>query len=223
RTGPKLEFLCCICLEVFTDPVSTPCGHNFCKNCITQHWNSREVLCDVCTGTKLKALKSCLVCLTSYCETHLQPHQTVSGLKRHQLIDPVKNLERRICSKHDKLLEMFCKSDQMCVCVVCSVSDHKRHDVVPLKEEYKVKKAGLVKKQAEIQGMILKRLEKVQEVKRSVQLSKEEADRELEGGVQFFADLMDFLYQITANKMSFCNGRSCKEVCLQHFCSSHHR
>ncbi|XP_026032623.1 E3 ubiquitin/ISG15 ligase TRIM25-like [Astatotilapia calliptera] len=243
------QFLCCICLEVFTDPVSTPCGHNFCKNCITQHWNSSplcecpickrkyytrpelhvntfisemaaqfklsaqqeassssssstrrseqqsakpgEVLCDVCTGTKLKALKSCLVCLTSYCETHLQPHQTVSGLKRHQLIDPVKSLERRICSKHDKPLEMFCKTDQMCVCVVCSVSDHKCHDVVPLKEEYKVKKAGLVKTQAEIQGMILKRLEKIQEVKRSVQLSKEEADRELEGGVQFFVDLME--------------------------------
>ncbi|XP_019217531.1 E3 ubiquitin-protein ligase TRIM41-like [Oreochromis niloticus] len=250
------QFLCCICLEVFTDPVSTPCGHNFCKNCITQHWNSSplcqcpvckrkyytrpelhvntfisemaaqfklsaqqeassssrrrseqqsakpgEVLCDVCTGTKLKALKSCLVCLTSYCETHLQPHQTVSGLKRHQLIDPVKNLERRICSKHDKLLEMFCKSDQMCVCVVCSVSDHKRHDVVPLKEEYKVKKAGLVKKQAEIQGMILKRLEKVQEVKRSVQLSKEEADRELEGGVQFFADLMESI-EIGLNELT---------------------
>ncbi|TDH15611.1 hypothetical protein EPR50_G00010630 [Perca flavescens] len=56
-----------------------------------------EVPCDVCTGTKLKALKSCLVCLVSYCETHLELHLTTSGLKRHQLIDPVENLEGRMC------------------------------------------------------------------------------------------------------------------------------
>uniref|UniRef100_A0A8D0A4V5 RING-type domain-containing protein n=1 Tax=Sander lucioperca TaxID=283035 RepID=A0A8D0A4V5_SANLU len=33
------QFLCSICLDVFTDPVTTPCGHNFCKACITKHWD----------------------------------------------------------------------------------------------------------------------------------------------------------------------------------------
>ncbi|XP_075945807.1 E3 ubiquitin-protein ligase TRIM21-like [Anarhichas minor] len=237
------QFLCSICLDVFTDPVSTPCGHNFCKTCITQHWNVNvpyqcpnckevfntrpelrvntfisemaaqfrqsaqqkassssseqqaakpgEVPCDVCTGTKLKALKSCLVCLDSYCETHLEPHLTRSGLKRHQLIDPVENLEGRMCTKHDKLLELFCKTDQMCVCMLCTISDHKNHDVVPLEEEYEGKKAELGKTEAEIQQMIQKRRVKIQEIKHSVEISEEDADREIADGVQVFTALME--------------------------------
>uniref|UniRef100_A0A671VQD4 Uncharacterized protein n=1 Tax=Sparus aurata TaxID=8175 RepID=A0A671VQD4_SPAAU len=150
-----------------------------------------EVPCDVCTGTKLKALKSCLVCLVSYCETHLEPHLTTSGLKRHQLIDPVENLEDRMCTKHDKLLELFCKTDQMCVCMLCSVLDHQGHSVVPLKEEYEGKKAELGKTDAEIQQMIQKRRLKIQEMKRSVELSKKDADREIAAGVQVFSALKE--------------------------------
>ncbi|XP_039664194.1 E3 ubiquitin-protein ligase TRIM39-like [Perca fluviatilis] len=239
----EYQFLCSVCLDVFTDPVTTSCGHNFCKNCITEHWDANdqylcpmckkvfntkpellinslfsemvaqfrqsaqqkassssseqqvskpgEVPCDVCTGTKLKALKSCLVCLVSYCETHLEPHLTMSGLKRHQLIDPVENLEGRMCTKHDKPLELFCKTDQTCVCMLCTVLDHKMHDVVPLKEEYEEQKAELGKTEAEIQQMIQKRRLKIQEIKHSVDLSEEDADREIAEGVQVFTSLKE--------------------------------
>ncbi|KAK9516203.1 hypothetical protein VZT92_024148 [Zoarces viviparus] len=237
------QFLCSICQDVFTDPVSTPCGHNFCKTCITQHWDINyphqcpncnkvfyirpelqvntcisemaaqyrqsaqqkassssseqqaakpgEVPCDVCTGTKLKALKSCLVCLVSYCETHLEPHLTRLGLKRHQLIDPVENVEGRICTEHNKLLELFCKTDQMCVCRLCPYLDHENHDVVPLEEEYEGKKAELGKTEAEIQQMIQKRRLKLQEIKHSVKISEEDADREIADGVQVFTALKE--------------------------------
>ncbi|KAK7916518.1 hypothetical protein WMY93_012279 [Mugilogobius chulae] len=33
------QFLCSICLDVFTDPVTLSCGHNFCMACINQHWS----------------------------------------------------------------------------------------------------------------------------------------------------------------------------------------
>uniref|UniRef100_A0A672FTT7 B30.2/SPRY domain-containing protein n=1 Tax=Salarias fasciatus TaxID=181472 RepID=A0A672FTT7_SALFA len=43
------QLLCSICLEVFTDPVTTPCGHNFCNECITQHWNTKVISdCPLC-------------------------------------------------------------------------------------------------------------------------------------------------------------------------------
>uniref|UniRef100_A0A8C2Z847 Bloodthirsty n=1 Tax=Cyclopterus lumpus TaxID=8103 RepID=A0A8C2Z847_CYCLU len=150
-----------------------------------------EVPCDVCTGTKLKALKSCLVCLASYCETHLEPHLTMSGLKRHQLMDPVENLEDRMCTKHDKPLELFCRTDQTCVCMLCTVLDHKMHKFVPLKEEYEGKKVELEKTEAELQEMIQKRRLKIQEVKHKVELSEEDADREKAEGVQVFTHLKE--------------------------------
>lgn len=34
------QFTCSICLEVFNNPVSTPCGHSFCQGCISSYWDS---------------------------------------------------------------------------------------------------------------------------------------------------------------------------------------
>ncbi|XP_034391796.1 E3 ubiquitin-protein ligase TRIM21-like [Cyclopterus lumpus] len=234
------QFLCSVCLDVFTDPVTTSCGHNFCKKCINDYWDTNnqnmcplckkvftsrpellvntfmsemvsqfrqsaqqkassssseqqeskpgEVPCDVCTGTKLKALKSCLVCLASYCETHLEPHLTASRLKRHQLMDPVENLEDRMCTKHDKPLEMFCKTDQTCVCILCICSDHKTHKFVPLKEEYEERK---FKMEAQIQQIIQERQLKIETIKGFVDISNRNADREKAEGVQVFTDLKE--------------------------------
>ncbi|XP_074137825.1 RING finger protein 112 [Sminthopsis crassicaudata] len=35
------DLTCSICWELFWDPVSLECGHNFCAQCITHHWDSR--------------------------------------------------------------------------------------------------------------------------------------------------------------------------------------
>ncbi|XP_038834170.1 E3 ubiquitin-protein ligase TRIM39-like [Salvelinus namaycush] len=235
------QFLCSVCLDVFTEPVSIPCGHNYCKACISGYWDTSdlcqcpmckktfdrrpdlfvntfisemaaqfrqtvevkatssphqcpdiivELSCDICTGMKVKALKSCLVCQTSYCETHLEPHQRVPALKRHKLINPVENLEDRMCKKHDRPLELFCRTDQTCVCQFCTETDHKTHDTVPIEEEYGERKAQLRTTEAEVQHMIQKRLQKVQEIKHSVDLSKREAEREISDSVQVFTDLV---------------------------------
>ncbi|XP_068448222.1 E3 ubiquitin-protein ligase TRIM21-like [Clinocottus analis] len=33
------QFTCSICLDVFNNPVSTPCGHSFCQACICSYWD----------------------------------------------------------------------------------------------------------------------------------------------------------------------------------------
>ncbi|XP_029961906.1 E3 ubiquitin-protein ligase TRIM21-like [Salarias fasciatus] len=238
----EAQFLCSICLEVFTDPVSTPCGHNFCNECITQHWNTKvicdcplckevfsnkpqlkvntfiaemvsqfrheaelkasssseqqaakpgEVPCDLCTGSKVKALKSCLECLVSYCQTHLEPHLTVSVLKKHQLMEPVENLEGRMCLKHHKPLELFCQREQTCVCMMCTVLEHRKHKVVPLSEECEGKKKELRKTEAEMQQMIQERRLKIKEIRECVKMSKAAADREKAERVEVFTALKE--------------------------------
>ncbi|XP_057186598.1 E3 ubiquitin-protein ligase TRIM39-like isoform X2 [Triplophysa rosa] len=199
---------CSVCQDVFTDPVTTPCGHNFCNTCLKKWWDSSQkckcplckenfpkrpdlkiniilrelaesfkskklqVFCDTCAEKKVKALKSCLVCQTSYCETHLEPHQKVASLSKHKLINPVENLESYICRKHERPLELFCRDDQMCVCLSCTQRDHKTHNTVPIEEESARRKAQLEKTLMDVKQKIEERNKNIQDMKDSVKLSK---------------------------------------------------
>ncbi|XP_072543471.1 zinc-binding protein A33-like isoform X2 [Salminus brasiliensis] len=224
------QFLCSICLDVFTDPVSTPCGHNFCLNCIKTYWGDSqqchcplckekftkrpelkvnttlrevvdhfkkksglekpEVLCEVCTGVKQKALKSCLDCGLTFCKSHLEPHYNVPKLKKHKLINPVKDLEDYICQKHEKPLELFCRDDQTFVCQFCTEGDHKTHNTVPIEEESGQKKTQLEKTQTEVQQMIQDRQKKIREIRHSAELRKRNTEKEISDSVEVFTALM---------------------------------
>lgn len=99
-----------------------------------------EVACDVCTEWKLKAEKSCLVCLASYCSTHIQNHFSTARLRSHKLVPPVKDLDERACLQHGRPLELYSTKDARCICVHCM--EEVGGGVVSTENEWNKKKAS---------------------------------------------------------------------------------
>ncbi|KAF3686943.1 Nuclear factor 7, ovary [Channa argus] len=86
-------------------------------------------------------------------------------------------------------MELFCRTDQACVCQLCDKSEHEGHDVVPLGEECKGKKMELAKAEVKFDQMIQDRKLKIQELIQTVKHSKEAADKEAANGVYVFTAL----------------------------------
>uniref|UniRef100_A0AAY4CBG5 E3 ubiquitin/ISG15 ligase TRIM25-like n=1 Tax=Denticeps clupeoides TaxID=299321 RepID=A0AAY4CBG5_9TELE len=131
-----------------------------------------DVECDVCTGRKVKAVKSCLVCLVSYCETHFKVHNEVNPGGKHTVTDATGPLQEKICSQHHKLLEVFCCSDQKCVCLMCLVDEHSGHKTVAAAAERSEKQKQLVETQRRTQQRLQEREKKVQELREAVETLK---------------------------------------------------
>ncbi|XP_006076285.1 E3 ubiquitin/ISG15 ligase TRIM25 [Bubalus bubalis] len=185
------ELSCSICLEPFKDPVTTPCGHNFCGACLDETWAVQgapylcpqcrtgfaarpqlrkntvlcavveqflqaeqarpalaaddwtpptraaapsaagQVACDHCL--QATAVKTCLVCMASFCQEHLRPHLDSPAFQDHPLQPPVRDLMRRKCARHNRLRDFFCPEHSECICHVCLV-DHKTCSPAPLNE-----------------------------------------------------------------------------------------
>ncbi|KAK7925441.1 hypothetical protein WMY93_007751 [Mugilogobius chulae] len=150
----------------------------------------QDVGCDICVGKKHKAIKTCLMCLASYCEKHLKPHFESATFKRHKLVDEIGHLDRQICPQHQKGLELFCRTDQMCICVLCTVKEHKGHDMVSAEQERAEEQQRLGATQAEIQEKIHDRLKQMEELKHAVDSLKNSAQRALQECEKMFTDMM---------------------------------
>ncbi|XP_058872589.1 tripartite motif-containing protein 16-like [Acipenser ruthenus] len=155
-----------------------------------------DVPCDFCTGRKFKAVKSCLTCLASYCETHVKPHYEGAAFKRHKLINAIGNLEQKLCAEHQKVLEVFCRTDQTCICMLCTQDEHKSHDTVSAKKERTGKQKQLGETQTEIQQRIQERLKDVEELKQAVESLKTSACIEIKESEKIFTELIRSIEKI---------------------------
>ncbi|KAG9482561.1 tripartite motif-containing protein 29 isoform X2 [Eleutherodactylus coqui] len=117
--------------------------------------DSDDVLCDSCIDNKQKAVKSCLVCQTSFCEPHLKPHLEGAAFRDHKLLDPIRDFEARKCPLHSKTMELFCQTDQTCICYLCMFQEHKNHHTVTVEAEKYVKETELSEIQEQLHLQLL--------------------------------------------------------------------
>ncbi|XP_041841887.1 tripartite motif-containing protein 16-like [Melanotaenia boesemani] len=236
------KFSCSICLDLLKDPVTIPCGHKYCMNCIKTHWDEEDqkgsyscpqcrktfiprpvleknimlaeiveelkktglqaapadhcyagpedVACDVCTGRKLKAIKSCLVCLVSYCEKHLQPHYESSTFKKHKLVEASTKLQQLICARHDEVMKIFCRTDQQSICYLCLMDEHKCHETVPVAAERAEKQKELEVSRKQIQQRIQDGEKDVKLLQQEVEAINGSADKAVEDNEKIFTELI---------------------------------
>ncbi|XP_029942182.1 uncharacterized protein trim25l isoform X2 [Salarias fasciatus] len=138
--------------------------------------STSAVPCDLCKGERRAAVKSCLSCMSSFCEAHLKPHQTKKALKQHELIAPTGNLADKICTQHKYLQEFYCRQCKMFICWICTSNQHKGHECSSTKAERYERQKTLTEMQAQNQQKLKEREQELKDVKKMMDGMKRSAD-----------------------------------------------
>ncbi|KAM4697691.1 uncharacterized protein WCC33_013285 [Rhinophrynus dorsalis] len=129
------------------------------------------IVCTYCVHSPVPAVKTCLHCETSLCDTHLSAH---NKSVEHVLTDPTTLSSKRKCSIHNELLKYYCSEDTVCICVSCClVGKHRGHEVELLNEASEKRKETL-------RDMVEKLTLKREETEERIQ-SLENRRREIQG------------------------------------------
>ncbi|XP_051899476.1 uncharacterized protein LOC127585818 [Pristis pectinata] len=156
------EAICPICLDLFTNPVSLECGHNFCCSCITRCWEREE-------------RNSCPECREVFADRTLRVNRALARLseKLRKLNLNLKEKESKLhCEEHQEELKLFCETDKKLICVICRDAwEHRKHRLLLIKEAVEVCKdqiksslESLTKKKSDFQEMEQQQKEKISRV-----------------------------------------------------------
>ncbi|KAG7331856.1 hypothetical protein KOW79_005825 [Hemibagrus wyckioides] len=171
-----------------------------------------DVECDFCTGRKHKAIKSCLICVASFCETHLKPHYEVPALKKHTLTEASGNLQEKICSEHDEVLKIYCRTDQRCICSLCMLDKHKGHDAVSVTAGRAEKQSELKEDQMKFQQRIQEKQKKVQELKQTVNTIKLSAQTAVDDSERIFTEMISSMEKKRSEVMELIRAQEKAEL-----------
>ncbi|XP_042627742.1 E3 ubiquitin/ISG15 ligase TRIM25-like isoform X1 [Cyprinus carpio] len=148
------------------------------------------VECDVCTTEKSRAVKSCLQCLASFCQTNFHPHYQSPAFMKHKLVQASRNIQENICLSHGKPLDIYCQDDDRCICCLCVTDNHKNHNVVSMDSEWTNKKDKLKEIKVACQKLIEERERGQQDLSEAVKSFKSSAQEAVENIEKVFTELI---------------------------------
>ncbi|XP_078272361.1 zinc-binding protein A33-like [Rhinoraja longicauda] len=152
------DLLCPICLDLFTDPVSPECGHNFCRSCITQSWEHED-------------RNPCPECSEEFADRTLRASRALARLcekARALSLSPQEKRSTLRCEEHQEELRLFCDTDKTLICLVCAAGrEHKSHSFMPVDEAVEIYKAEIKSSLESLaqNTLALERMEKQQKQK----------------------------------------------------------
>ncbi|XP_057244911.1 E3 ubiquitin-protein ligase TRIM35-like [Malurus melanocephalus] len=118
RSAPALteELLCPICYDPFREAVTLPCGHNFCKGCVSKSWENRRRCCPLCKENSTAE--------------DLRVNHTLNNLVELILKEEGRRKGRgaALCPLHREEPKFFCLEDKELACFACQNSkQHQGH------------------------------------------------------------------------------------------------
>uniref|UniRef100_A0A3Q3EXN4 RING-type domain-containing protein n=1 Tax=Labrus bergylta TaxID=56723 RepID=A0A3Q3EXN4_9LABR len=184
-----IAFSCSICLDLLKDPVTVPCGHSYCMNCIKSHWDKEDE----------KTIYSCPQCRQTFTPRPVLVKNTmlavlVEELKKTGLQAAPSCLQclssRRTSALVMMRMKMFCRTDQQSICYLCSVDEHKGHDTVSAAAERSEKQRELEVSRQNIQQRIQDREKDVKLLQQEVEAINGSADKTVGNSEKIFTELI---------------------------------
>ncbi|XP_073331578.1 E3 ubiquitin-protein ligase TRIM47-like [Pagrus major] len=155
-----------------------------------------DISCDFCSEPRPnKATMYCLACLASYCPTHLQPHYSVPVLKKHQLVSATIPLQEKMCTKHNKLMEIYCRTDKKCICYLCIIDEHKGHSTVSAAAERAEEQKQLTASQKKVQKREKEREKELNELIQALKEFKSCSETAVKTSDEIFDELISSIKQ----------------------------
>lgn len=130
---------CAICLGLYQVPVTLLCGHNFCRGCIQDWWGRHEKACPECREPfPAGAEPRRNVALSGVVEELRARPAPGPGPSPDPGPGPGPGPDSDSgarCPRHGRPLELFCRTEGLCVCSACTVRECRLHERVLLDAE----------------------------------------------------------------------------------------
>ncbi|KAG1966938.1 tripartite motif-containing protein [Pimephales promelas] len=105
-------------------------------------------------------------------------------------MDATGRLQEMICPQHGKILEIYCRTDQRCICMLCFMDEHRNHDTVSTAAARKEKQRHFEETQGNIQTRIQQREKDLQELMEAVESHKRSAQTAVDDSERIFTELI---------------------------------